>query len=103
LLCVAIIGQWLDLLSAMPPTFAVRENGLFLVYSLQLAGFVFNLQLAAFKSVSPLASFFLLLRQKKETKEKTPDRSKARNKINHLRQRRNSRAASVSPLRHSAF
>jgi hypothetical protein len=41
------------------------------------------------KSVSPLASFFLLLRQKKETKEKaTPDRSKARNKINGLRQMR---------------
>jgi hypothetical protein len=39
--------------------------------------------------VSPLASFFLLLRQKKETKEKaTPDRSKARNKINSLRQMR---------------
>jgi len=29
-----------------------------------------SLQLAAFKSLSPLASFFLLLRQKKETKEK---------------------------------
>jgi hypothetical protein len=39
--------------------------------------------------VSPVASFFLLLRQKKETKEKaTPDRSKARNKINGLRRQR---------------
>jgi len=35
-------------------------------------------QVAVFKSVSPLASFFLLLRQKKETKEKaTRDRSTA--------------------------
>jgi hypothetical protein len=43
----------------------------------------------SYKSVSPLASFFLLLRQKKETKEKaTPDRSKARNKINGLRRLR---------------
>jgi len=34
--------------------------------------------MAIFKSVSPMASFFLLLRQKKETKEKaTPDRSTA--------------------------
>jgi hypothetical protein len=40
-------------------------------------------------SVSPMASIFLLLRQKKDTKEKaTPDRSKARNKINSLRQMR---------------
>jgi hypothetical protein len=40
-------------------------------------------------SVSPMASIFLLLRQKKDTKEKaTPDRSKARNKINRLRQMR---------------
>jgi len=63
-----------------------------------------SLPLAGFEKLSPLASFFLLLRQKKETKEKaTPDRSKARNKINSLRQRRNSRAASVSPLKHSAF
>jgi len=62
------------------------------------------LPLAGFKKLSPVASFFLLLRQKKETKEKaTPDRSKARNKINGLRQRRNSRAANVSPLKHSAF
>jgi hypothetical protein len=39
--------------------------------------------------VSPMASIFLLLRQKKDTKEKaTPDRSKARNKINSLRQLR---------------
>ena len=69
-------------------------------------GFVFiiSLQLAGLKKLSPLASIFLLLRQKKDTKEKaTPDRSKARNKINGLRQRRNSRAASVSPLKHSAF
>jgi len=44
---------------------------------------------AVFKSVSPMASFVLLLRQKKETKEKaTPDRSKARNKINSLRRMR---------------
>jgi hypothetical protein len=73
-----------------------------------------------------LASIFLLLRQKKDTKDKavkqlwtalagpegikaqllqkaTPERSKARNKISSLRQRRNSRAASVSPLKHSAF
>jgi hypothetical protein len=55
-----------------------------------------------FKSVSPLASIFLLLRQKKETKEKaTPGRSKARNKINDLRRWRNSAAANVGDLRHS--
>jgi hypothetical protein len=54
-------------LSAGQPTFAVRENGLFLVPSLQLHAFF---QLAAFNSVSPLASIFLLLRQKKDTKEK---------------------------------
>jgi hypothetical protein len=55
-----------------------------------------------FKSVSPLASFFLLLRQKKETKEKaTPDRSKARNKISSLRRWRNSVAANVGDLKHS--
>jgi hypothetical protein len=50
--------------------------------------------------VSPVASFFLLLRQKKETKEKaTPDRSKARNKINSLRRRQNSQVATVDLLR----
>jgi hypothetical protein len=39
--------------------------------------------------VSPVASFFLLLRQKKETKEKaTPDRSKARKFVSILRQLR---------------
>jgi len=55
-----------------------------------------------FKSISPLASFFLLLRQKKETKEKaTPDRSKARNKISSLRRWRNSQFANVELLRHS--
>jgi hypothetical protein len=44
---------------------------------------------AVFKSVSPVASFFLLLRQKKETKEKaTPDRSKARKFGSILRQLR---------------
>jgi hypothetical protein len=49
-----------------------------------------------------LASFFLLLRQKKETKEKaTPDRSKARNKISSLRRWRNSQFASVELLKHS--
>jgi hypothetical protein len=63
-----------------------------------------SLSLAGCEKLSPLASIFLLLRQKKDTKEKaTPDRSKARNKISSLRQRRNSRAASVSPLKHSAF
>jgi uncharacterized membrane protein len=41
-----------------------------LASSLPLVGFVFSLQLAAFNSVSPLASIFLLLRQKKDTKEK---------------------------------
>jgi hypothetical protein len=47
-----------------------------------------------------MASIFLLLRQKKDTKEKaTPDRSKARNKINSLRRRQNSRFATVEPLR----
>jgi hypothetical protein len=47
-----------------------------------------------------VASFFLLLRQKKETKEKaTPDRSKARNKINSLRRRQNSQVATVDLLR----
>jgi hypothetical protein len=51
-------------------------------------------------SVSPMASIFLLLRQKKDTKEKaTPDRSKARNKINSLRRRQNSRFATVEPLK----
>ena len=41
-------------------------------------GFLFSLPLAGFKKLSPVASFFLLLRQKKETKEKaTPDRSTA--------------------------
>jgi hypothetical protein len=50
--------------------------------------------------VSPVASFFLLLRQKKETKEKaTPDRSKARNKIDSLRRLRNSQFASVELLK----
>jgi hypothetical protein len=40
---------------------------------------------AVFKSVSPMASFFLLLRQKKETKEKaTPDRSKIARKPGSL-------------------
>jgi hypothetical protein len=63
---------------------------------------VFSLQLAVFKNISPLASFFLLLRQKKETKEKaTPDRSKARNKINGLRRWGNSAAATVGDLKHS--
>jgi hypothetical protein len=43
-----------------------------------------------------------VLRQKKETKEKaTPDRSKARNKINSLRRWRNSQFASVELLKHS--
>jgi hypothetical protein len=40
-------------------------------------------------SVSPMASIFLLLRQKKDTKEKaTPDRSKARKFVSILRQQR---------------
>jgi hypothetical protein len=60
------------------------------------------LPLAGFKKLSPLASTFLLLRQKKGTKEKaTPERSKARNKINHLRRWGNSAAASVGGLKHS--
>jgi hypothetical protein len=73
-----------------------------------------------------LASFFLLLRQKKETKDKaveqlwtalagpegikakllqkaTPDRSKARNKISSLRRWRNSAAANVGYLKHSRW
>jgi len=63
---------------------------------------VLCLQQALFKKLSPLASSFLLLRQKKGTKEKaTPDRSKARNKINSLRRWRNSQFASVELLRHS--
>ncbi len=50
-----------------------------------------------------MASFFLLLRQKKETKEKaTPDRSKARNKIDSLRRLRNSQFASVELLKQGA-
>jgi hypothetical protein len=72
--------------------------------------------------VSPVASFFLLLRQKKETKDKTakrfwtalagpegikpkvlqkatPDRSKVRNKIDILRRLRNSQFASVELLK----
>jgi hypothetical protein len=92
-----VVNGW-TFLSAEQPTVAVvdiRENGWFLVSSLQLVGF---------EKLSPLASTFLLLRQKKGTKEKaTPDRSKARNKINRLRQRRNSAAASVGGLRHPAF
>ena len=49
----------------------------------------FSLPLAGFKKLSPVASFFLLLRQKKETKEKaTPDRSKARKFVSILRQLR---------------
>jgi len=44
---------------------------------------------SAWHRVSPLVSIFLLLRQKKDTKEKaTPDRSKARNKIDGLRRLR---------------
>ncbi|RVU37300.1 hypothetical protein EOE67_10440 [Rheinheimera riviphila] len=51
--------------------------------------FVVWQQMAVLKSVSPVASFFLLLRQKKETKEKaTPDRSKARKFVSILRQLR---------------
>jgi hypothetical protein len=51
-------------------------------------------------SVSPVASIFLLLRQKKDTKEKaTPGRSKAPNKINSLRRLQNSRFATVEPLK----
>jgi hypothetical protein len=74
----------------------IKRNG-----SLVAKGYFFRFPFGVgFKSVSPLASFFLLLRQKKETKEKaTPDRSKARNKINGLRRRQNSRFASVEPLR----
>jgi hypothetical protein len=51
-------------LAAVQPTVAfmdIRENGLFFISSLPLAGF---------KKLSPLASTFLLLRQKKGTKEK---------------------------------
>jgi hypothetical protein len=68
-------------------------------------GFI-RLLLADFKKLSPLASIFLLLRQKKDTKEKaTPDRSKARNKINDLRRWRNSvpgrHTTTVGGLKHS--
>jgi hypothetical protein len=71
------------------------------IICLQLQALFFSLQLAGFKSVSPVASIFLLLRQKKDTKEKaTPDRSKARNKINSLRRWRNSQFASVKLLKH---
>jgi hypothetical protein len=49
----------------------------------------FYLQRGCTARVSPVASFFLLLRQKKETKEKaTPDRSKARKFVSILRQLR---------------
>jgi hypothetical protein len=73
------------------------------ISSLQLTGFVFSLQLAAFKSVSPTASYLFCFAKISNQQKATPDRSKARNKINHLRQRRNSRAASVSPLKHSVW
>jgi hypothetical protein len=60
----------------------------------------FYLQRGCMARVSPMASIFLLLRQKKDTKEKaTPDRSKARNKINSLRRRQNSQVATVDLLR----
>jgi hypothetical protein len=63
----------------------------------------FYLQRGCMARVSPVASFFLLLRQKKETKEKaTPDRSKARNKIDSLRRLRNSQFASVELLKQGA-
>jgi hypothetical protein len=60
----------------------------------------FYLQRGCMARVSPMASIFLLLRQKKDTKEKaTPDRSKARNKINSLRRRQNSQVATVDLLK----
>jgi hypothetical protein len=79
-------------LSAEQPTFAVRENGLFLVFSLQLA---------AVKSVSPTASYLFCFAKISNQQKATPDRSKARNKINHLRRWGNSAAASVGGLKHS--
>jgi len=55
------------------------------------------------KSISPLTSYLFCFAKISNQQKATPDRSKARNKINGLRQRRNSRAANVSPLKHSAF
>jgi hypothetical protein len=89
-------------LSASQPTFAfvdIRENELFFS-SLPLAGFVFSLQLAALKSVSPTASYLFCFAKISNQQKATPDRSKARNKINHLRRWRNSQFASVELLKH---
>ncbi len=65
--------------------------------------FIISLQLAAVKSVSPTASYLFCFAKISNQQKATPDRSKARNKINRLRQRRNSAAASVGGLRHPAF
>jgi len=77
-----LILQWL---AALAGIFLWQQRGVFFQLPFGI-GFSFGIKVPVLKSVSPLASFFLLLRQKKETKEKaTPDRSKARNKINALR------------------
>jgi hypothetical protein len=55
-------------LAATQPTFAVRDNGLFLVFSLQLA---------AFKSVSPTASYLFCFAKISNQQKATPDRSTA--------------------------
>jgi len=50
------------------PGAQLRGSRTFLVVT--TTGVFFSLPLAGFKKLSPLASFFLLLRQKKETKDK---------------------------------
>jgi hypothetical protein len=53
-----------------------------------------------FKSVSPAASYLFCFAKISNQQKATPDRSKARNKINHLRRWGNSAAASVGGLKH---
>jgi hypothetical protein len=89
---IAVIGR--TFLSAGQPTFALLRDTTDCV----LAS---SLPLAAFKSVSPAASYLFCFAKISNQQKATPDRSKARNKINSLRRWGNSAAANVGDLKHS--
>jgi hypothetical protein len=74
--CFAISGQWQDLLSAVQPTFAVLESA-------KTDGFLACSWLP-FKSVSPFVGYLFCFAKISNQQKATPDRSKARNKINQF-------------------
>jgi hypothetical protein len=70
------VNGW-TLLSAVQLTFTVRENGLFLISSLQLGALFLACSWLLFKSVSPTASYLFCFAKISNQQKATPDRSTA--------------------------